>query len=124
MKKKAILNLIIILFFCGSFDMNVFAQEKKTSTSANKQDKTKKKETLKLLLDQIEVRGWIEKPQTARLVRQRIRTVLNWARTAGHFEGVNPVEGVEEGLAKQKGRVKHYAAMPWGDVPGFMNEFG
>ncbi len=67
---------------------------------------------------------WTEKPQTARLVRQRLRTVLNWARTAGHFEGVNPVEGVEEGLANQTDRVKHYAAMPWGDVPGFMSELG
>jgi len=67
---------------------------------------------------------WTEKPQTARLVRQRLRTVLNWARTAGHFEGVNPVEGVEEGLAKQKDRVKHHAAMPWGDVPGFINDLG
>jgi integrase len=27
-------------------------------------------------------------------------------------------------LAKQKNRVKHHAAMPWGDVPGFMNELG
>jgi integrase len=67
---------------------------------------------------------WTAKPQTARLVRQRLRTVLNWARAAGHFEGVNPVEGVEEGLAKQKDRVKHHAAMPWGDVPGFMNDLG
>ena len=67
---------------------------------------------------------WTEKPQTARLVRQRLRTVLNWARTAGHFEGVNPVEGVEGGLAKQKDRVKHHAAMPWGDVPGFMSDLG
>ncbi len=67
---------------------------------------------------------WTEKPQTARLVRQRLRTVLNWARTAGYFEGVNPVEGVEEGLAKQKNRVRHHAAIPWGDVPDFMNELG
>ncbi len=67
---------------------------------------------------------WTEKPQTARLVRQRLRTVLNWARTAGHFKGVNPVEGVEEGLANQTDRVKHHAAMPWSDVPSFMSELG
>jgi integrase len=67
---------------------------------------------------------WAEKPQTARLVRQRLRTVMNWARTAGHFEGVNPVEGVESGLAKQRHRVKHYAAMPWADVPGFLPKLG
>ena len=64
MKRKTIFNLLVILFFCGSFNVIVFAQEKKTSTSANKQEKTKKRETLKLLMDQIEVRGWIEKPQT------------------------------------------------------------
>jgi len=26
--------------------------------------------------------------------------------------------GVEKGLAEQKDRVTHHAAMPWGDVPG------
>ncbi len=67
---------------------------------------------------------WTEKPATARRVRQRVRTVMDWARTAGHFEGVNPVEGVEKGLAKQKDRVTHHAAMPWEEVPGFMNELG
>ncbi|HSF93884.1 MAG TPA: integrase arm-type DNA-binding domain-containing protein [Thermohalobaculum sp.] len=67
---------------------------------------------------------WTEKPETARRVRQRIRTVLNWARTAGHFEGVNPVEGVEKGLAKQKDRVTHHAAMPWAEVPRFLPELG
>jgi len=67
---------------------------------------------------------WTEKAETARRVRQRVRTVMDWARTAGHFEGVNPVEGVEKGLAKQKDRVTHHAAMPWGDVPGFLHELG
>jgi integrase len=67
---------------------------------------------------------WTEKPKTARLVQQRLRTVLNWARTAGHFEGVNPVEGVGDGLAKQKIRVTHHAAMPWCEVPGFLDELG
>ena len=65
---------------------------------------------------------WTEKPETARRVRQRVRTVMNWARTAGFFEGVNPVEGVEKGLAKQRDRVAHHAAMPWGDLPGFLPE--
>ena len=67
---------------------------------------------------------WTEKPETARRVRQRIRTVMNWARTAGHYEGVNPVDGVGEGLAKQKHAVTHHAAMPWSEVPAFMPELG
>lgn len=67
---------------------------------------------------------WTEKPETARRVRQRIKTVMDWARTAGHFEGVNPVEGVEKGLAKQRDTVKHHAAMPWAEVPALMPELG
>jgi len=67
---------------------------------------------------------WTEKPETARRVRQRIKTVMDWARTAGHFEGVNPVEGVEKGLAKQHDTVRHHAAMPWAEVPAFLPVLG
>jgi len=63
---------------------------------------------------------WAEKPKTAQMVRQRLRTVLNWARTAGHREGVNPVEGVEDGLPKQRHRVQHRTALPFNDLPDFM----
>ena len=64
---------------------------------------------------------WAEKADTAQMVRQRLRTVLNWARTAGHFEGVNPVEGVEDGLPKQRHRVQHRKALPFADLPDFMS---
>ncbi|HHL22679.1 MAG TPA: site-specific integrase [Aliiroseovarius sp.] len=67
---------------------------------------------------------WTEKPETARRVRQRIHKVMDWARTAGFFEGVNPVEGVERGLARQKDRVRHHAAMPWAEVPQFLPLLG
>ena len=63
---------------------------------------------------------WTEKPETAGGVCQRLRTVMDWARTAGHCEGVNPVEGVERGLPRQRDKVRHHAALPWGDVPALM----
>ena len=63
---------------------------------------------------------WTEKQETARRVRQRVRTVFDWARTAGHFDGVNPVEGVEKGLPKQRDLVKHHRAMPYQQLPEFM----
>lgn len=63
---------------------------------------------------------WTEKPETARRVRQRMRTVLDWARTAGHREGVNPVEGVEKGLPRQRDKADHFAALPWRDLPALM----
>ena len=67
---------------------------------------------------------WTEKPETARRVRQRIGTVIDWARTAGFFEGVNPIDGVEKGLPRQKLRVRHHAAMPWPEVPAFLASLG
>ena len=63
---------------------------------------------------------WTEKPETARRVRQRLRTVMNWARTAGHYEGMNPVEGVEDGLPKQRAKVRHFRALPYGELPELM----
>lgn len=65
---------------------------------------------------------WTEKPETARRVRQRLRTVLDWAAAAGHREGVNPVDGVEKGLARQRSRVRHHAALPWQELPHVMSE--
>ncbi len=63
---------------------------------------------------------WTEKPETARRIRQRLRTVLNWARTAGHYEGINPVEGVEDGLPKQRAKVQHFKALPYHELPDLM----
>ncbi len=63
---------------------------------------------------------WTEIPVTARVVRQRIRTIMNWARTAGHCEGMNPVEGVEDGLPKQRRRVQHLMALPYVGLPDLM----
>ena len=63
---------------------------------------------------------WLTKPETARRVRQRIGTVLDWAKAAGHRTGDNPVEGVERGLPKQGERAEHHAALPYAEVPAFV----
>ena len=63
---------------------------------------------------------WTEKPSVARRVRQRLRTVFSWARTAGHYEGMNPVEGVEGGLPKQRDKVRHFTALPYEELPDLM----
>jgi integrase len=63
---------------------------------------------------------WTEKPETARRVRQRIRTVFDWAKAAGHRSGDNPVEGVAEALPKHKTTQEHHAALPYEKVPAFL----
>jgi len=63
---------------------------------------------------------WLEKAETARRVRQRIATVMDWAHAAGHRSGENPVQGVAKGLPKQKRKDAHHAALPFDAVPDFV----
>ncbi len=64
---------------------------------------------------------WLEKPETARRVRQRIGTVLDWATTKGLREGENPVRGVAKGLPRQNEAVEHFAALPFTEVAAFLS---
>jgi len=41
---------------------------------------------------------WLTESETARRVRQRIGTVFDWAKAAGHRTGENPIEGVAKGF--------------------------
>lgn len=67
---------------------------------------------------------WTEKHETARRLAQRIKTVLDVARSRGFREGENPVTAVKEANVLPKVRVKvaHHDAMPWRDVPAFYAE--
>ncbi len=63
---------------------------------------------------------WLTKPETARRVRQRIHTVLDWAQASGYRTGENPVAGVTRGLPRQANSREHHAALPFAAVPGFI----
>jgi integrase len=63
---------------------------------------------------------WVEKAETARRVRQRIRVVLEYARVAGHRDGINPADAVGPALQRQPLRSGHHAAVPYAEVPAFM----
>jgi hypothetical protein len=63
---------------------------------------------------------WLTKPETARRVRQRIGTVLDWAKAAGHRSGDNPINGIAKGLPTQPKKQKHHAALPYSDVNSFV----
>jgi integrase len=65
---------------------------------------------------------WLTKAETARRVRQRMRTVFDWARVAHGLKCSNPVDGVERGLPKQTDRAEHFAAMPYIQVAAFMKQ--
>jgi integrase len=53
-------------------------------------------------------------------VRQRIGTVLDWAKAAGFRTADNPVLGVAKGLPKQTDRDDHHSALTYDEVPAFI----
>ena len=65
---------------------------------------------------------WLTRSETARRVRQRIRTVLDWAKASGFRDGANPVEGVAKALPRQPERQKHFAALAYTEVPKFVEQ--
>jgi integrase len=65
---------------------------------------------------------WLSRPETARRVRQRVSTILSWAKAAGHRTGDNPVDGVTKGLPRQNEKRTHFTAIPYDDVPQFVRD--
>ena len=65
---------------------------------------------------------WLAKPETARRLRQRIRTVIDWSVAKGYREGSLAMAVIDKALPRQRERVKHHAALPYADIPGFMAE--
>lgn len=63
---------------------------------------------------------WLTIPETARRVRQRIGTVLDFAHAKGWREAEAPLRSISRGLPKQpKGKV-HLPALAWTNVPNFI----
>lgn len=67
---------------------------------------------------------WTEKHETARRLSQRIKTVLDVARSKGFREGENPVSAIRDAGVMPKVKVKpsHHKAMDWRDVPEFYGD--
>lgn len=65
---------------------------------------------------------WTKTPETARRIKQRIGMIFDWAKAAGYREGDNPIDGLSNALVKQKNEGRHFAAMPYVDVPVFVQK--
>jgi integrase len=69
---------------------------------------------------------WLSKAETATQARSHIELVLGYAKALGHRDGENPAawrDGLDHVLpARAKvAPVKHHTAMPYRDVPAFMD---
>jgi len=65
---------------------------------------------------------WLTKPETARRVRQRIDTVLDWACAKGFRKTEAPLRAISKGLPRQPKKDGHFAAMPYAKVPTFITK--
>src|SRR5262249_9337025 len=68
---------------------------------------------------------WTKIPETASRLRSRVEAVLDWARVKEYREGENPARwrGHLDHLLparKKLRRVKHHAALPYAELPGFL----
>lgn len=63
---------------------------------------------------------WMDIPETARRVRQRMKAVFDWAKAAGFRSDGNPVEGISKVLPKHSTKQKHHAALPYTGTPAFI----
>ena len=62
---------------------------------------------------------WLEKPETARRVRQRMDRVFRYAMAHGAAD-TNPVPAVDDLLPVQQDAVEHHPALPLADMTRFM----
>jgi hypothetical protein len=64
---------------------------------------------------------WTEKHETARRVAQRIKAVLDVAKSKGFRSGENPVTAIHDAkvMPKVKVKPKHHDTMRWQDAPAF-----
>lgn len=63
---------------------------------------------------------WLTKPETARRVRQRVGTVLDWAYSKGFRDAEAPMRSITKGLPRQPRNDKHHAALEYTGVPSFV----
>ncbi len=67
---------------------------------------------------------WTEKHETAKRLAQRIKTVLDVAKSKGFRDGSNPITDIKDAqvLPKVVKKTKHHKAMNWQDVPAFYTD--
>ena len=65
---------------------------------------------------------WVDKPDTAKKIRQRLQLVVKWARAQGHFTGEDPIEIAEAALPKVKQPNNHFKSVPFDSLPSIFDQ--
>ncbi|OYX65687.1 MAG: recombinase [Sphingomonadales bacterium 32-64-17] len=65
---------------------------------------------------------WLEIPETARRILQRVGAVLDFAHIKGWLADEVSLRSVRKGLPRQTAKSEHLEAMPYADVPALMQK--
>ncbi len=65
---------------------------------------------------------WLQKPETARRLRQRICTVVDWSVAKGYREAGLAMPVIDKALPRQRAQPKHHKAVPYAELPEFMGK--
>ena len=63
---------------------------------------------------------WLTRPETSRRVLQRVAVIFEWCKAQGYCQGDNPTQGVKKVLPKHRLTNDHHAALPFQQVPAFV----
>ncbi len=63
---------------------------------------------------------WLEKPETARRVKQRVAAVLDWAHAKGYRVSEAPLRALSKGLPRHRAAKGHHAALHYSELPAFV----
>ena len=66
---------------------------------------------------------WIEKPDTAKKIRRRLRMLIKWAQAQGYFTGNDPVDLAEQALPKVKASGAQFKSVSYDDLPEIIDRF-
>lgn len=64
---------------------------------------------------------WLTKGETARRIRQRIIAIMNWSVAKGYRATPLAMAAIDKSLPRQKRGAKHHTAMPFTDIPEFLD---
>ena len=65
---------------------------------------------------------WVEKSDTAKKIRQRLRMVIKWAKAQGYYEGEDPVELAEQALPRIKPSGEHFKSASYEELPQIVSQ--
>ena len=60
---------------------------------------------------------WVDKTDTAKKIRQRLRMVFKWSKAQGYYSGDDPVELAEQALPRIKASGNHFKSVSYEDLP-------